>query len=107
MRQSFSYLNDKLLSYYLFMRSNTSIKRKSSKKRSDCEGYFVEMCLGLIRKVCRGRKVTRALTTHFHNMLFTANNVINQMFHLLFSTDYKPESQGIRLIIYFYLSLIC
>ena len=40
MRQSFDHLNDKLLSHYLFMKSNISIKRKSLKKRSDCENYF-------------------------------------------------------------------
>ena len=49
-----------------------------------CES--VEMCFELIRKVCRERKITRALTTHLHNMLFIANNVINQVFHLLLST---------------------
>ena len=40
MKQSFDYLNDKLLSHYLFMRSNILIKHKSLKKRSGCEGYF-------------------------------------------------------------------
>ena len=40
MKQSFDYLSDKLLSHYLFMRSNILIKYKSLKKRSDCENYF-------------------------------------------------------------------
>ena len=39
-RQSYDHLNDKSLSHYLFIRSNISIKRKSSKKRFDCESYF-------------------------------------------------------------------
>ena len=88
MRQSFDHSNDKLLSHYSFMRSNISIKYKSLKKRSGYEDYFnkfdllnhfkrlfVEMCsFWLIRKVCRERKIIRALTTHLHNMLFTVNN---------------------------------
>ena len=40
MKQSFDYLSDKSLSHYLFMRSNILIKRKSLKKRFDCESYF-------------------------------------------------------------------
>ena len=40
MKQSLNYSNDKSLSHYLFIRSNISIKRKSSKKRSGCEDYF-------------------------------------------------------------------
>ena len=40
MKQFFDYLNDKLLSHCLFMRSNILIKRKLLKKRSDYEGYF-------------------------------------------------------------------
>ena len=66
---------------------------------------IVEMCLWVIRKVCRGRKIIRVLTTHLHNMLFTTNYSINQMFHLLLLTDYELESQDIRLTI-IYLSLI-
>ena len=49
----------------------------------------VEMCFELIRKVYRGRKITRALTTHLHNVLFIASNVINQVFHLLLSTYFN------------------
>ena len=40
MKQFFDYSNNKLLSHYLFMRSNISIKRKSLKKRFDYENYF-------------------------------------------------------------------
>ena len=40
MKQSFNYSNDKSLSHYLFMKSNILIKRKSSKRRSNCENYF-------------------------------------------------------------------
>ena len=45
MRQSFDYLNDKSLSHYLFMRSNTLIKCKSLKKRFNYEGYFYKFDL--------------------------------------------------------------
>ena len=37
MRLSINYLNDNLLSHYLFMKSNTSIKRKLLKKLFDYE----------------------------------------------------------------------
>ena len=40
MKQSHDYLNDKSLSHYLFIRLNISIKRKTLKKRSNCENYF-------------------------------------------------------------------
>ena len=40
MKQSLDHSSDKSLSHYSLMRSNTSIKHKSLKKRSDCEGYF-------------------------------------------------------------------
>ena len=40
MKQSLNHSNDKSLSHYLFMRSNISIKRKLSKKRSGYENYF-------------------------------------------------------------------
>ena len=34
----------------------------------------------LIKKVCRERKIIRALTTHLHNMFFTINNQPNVSF---------------------------
>ena len=40
MKQSFDHLNDKSLSHYSFIKSNISIKRKSSKRRSNCGNYF-------------------------------------------------------------------
>ena len=41
----------------------------------------VEMCsFWLIRKVCREKKIIRALTTHLHNMLSTINNQSNVSF---------------------------
>ena len=40
MKRSFDHSSDKSLSRYLFMRSNTSIQRKLSKKRFDYENYF-------------------------------------------------------------------
>ena len=42
---------------------------------------IVEMCFfWLIRKVCRERKIIRALTTHLYNMLSTASNQPNVSF---------------------------
>ena len=71
-------------SYYPTFISNEKGKERERKKRM-CFSFIVfravfrayksvEMCLWLIRKVYREKKVTRALTTHFHNMLSTTNS---------------------------------
>ena len=63
---NFESFNIRLLSAIIMMLSKTE--------------FNVEMCLWLIRKVCRERKVIRALTTHLHNMLFIINNQSNVSF---------------------------
>ena len=74
MKQSFDYLNDKLLSHYLFMRSNILIKHKSLKKRSDYEGYFNKFDLLNHFKRLLSSMIIKALSFSLKTL-----NIINEL----------------------------
>ena len=80
MRQSFNYLNDKLLSYYLFMRSNISIKRKSSKKRFDYENYFNKFDL-----LNHFKRLLFSIIIKTLSLLSKTLNIINELNTLIFN----------------------
>ena len=68
----------RFLSSAIFLNSTSSLLITST---SSIRFETVEMCFfWLIRKVCRGRKIIRILTTHLHNMLSTAKNQLNVSF---------------------------
>ena len=85
MRQSSDYSNDKSLSHYLFMRSNTSIKRKLLKKRSNCEGYFNKFDFLNHFKRLLSSKTIKTLS-----FLLKTLNIINELNTLTFNIiEYK------------------
>ena len=80
MKQSFDHLSDKLLSHYLFMRSNILIKHKSLKKRSDCENYFNKFDLLNYFKRLLSLRIIKTLS--FSLKIF---NIINESNTLTFN----------------------
>ena len=79
-KQSFDHLSDKSLSHYLFIRLNTSIKRKSLKKRFDYKSYFNKF--DLLNHFKRLLFSTIIKTLSFSSRIF---NIINESNILTFN----------------------